>query len=141
MVDKEKQTMETDLMHLKILLPYKVFADIKDVKKISVETAAGSYGFLPQRLDCTAPLVPGILFYETADEGEKYIAIDEGILIKAGREVSVSVRNAMGNAPLGELRNLVEQEMMQLDEIEVNARSVMAKLETGFIRNFQQLRR
>lgn len=128
-------------MHLKILLPYRVFADIKNVKKIGLETAAGSYGFLPHRLDCTAPLVPGILAYETEDEGEKYIAIDEGILIKAGTKVSISVRNAIGNAPLGELRDLVEQEMMQLDEIEVNARSVMAKLETGFIRNFQQLRK
>lgn len=133
--------MEINLMHLKILLPYKVFADIKGVRKIGIETAAGSYGFLPHRLDCTAALVPGILSYETESEGERYMAIDEGILIKAGRQVSVSVRNAMGNAPLGELRHVVEQEMMQLDDLEINARSVMAKLETGFIRNFQQLRK
>lgn len=128
-------------MHLKILLPHKIFADIKNVKKIVVETTAGSYGILPRRLDCTAALTPGILMYETETDGVKYIALDDGILIKAGSEVTVSVRNAMGDAPLGKLRSLVEQEMMQLDELEINARRVMAKLETGFMRNFQKIRK
>ena len=128
-------------MHLKILLPYQVFADIPNVQKLVVETTGGSYGILPQRLDCTAALVPGILSYKTEKGEENYVAINEGILIKAGGDVLVSVRHAIGNAPLGELRSLVEEEMMELDEIEINARSVMAKLETGFIRSFQKLRR
>lgn len=133
--------MENNLMTLKILLPFKVFAEVKNVKRMVVETSAGSYGFLPQRLDCTASLRPGILLYETLNEGEKYIAIDEGVMIKYGEEVFISVRNAMGDAPLGKLRSLVEKEMTHLDESEINARSVMAKLETGFIRSFQKLRR
>lgn len=128
-------------MTLKILLPFKVFMETKNVKRIVMETSAGSYGFLPQRLDCTAALRPGILLYETLNDGEKYIAIDEGVMIKSGAEVWVSVRNAIGDAPLGKLRSLVEKEMMHLDESEINARSVMAKLETGFIRSFQKLRK
>lgn len=133
--------MEIKSMRLKILLPYKVFADIKKVKKIVVETSEGSYGILPRRLDCTAALITGILLYETEGEGEKYIAVKEGILIKAGDEVMVSVRNAVGNAPLGQLQALIEKEMIELDELEINARSVMAKLETGFLRSFQNLRK
>ena len=69
--------MENTLMNLKILLPFKVLAEIKKVKRIVVETSEGSYGLLPQRLDCTASLVPGILLYETQSEGIKYIALDE----------------------------------------------------------------
>jgi len=133
--------MENELMTLKILLPFKVFAEAKNVKRIVLETSAGSYGFLPQRLDCTAALRQGILLYETLNDGEKYIAIDEGVMIKSGAELLVSVRNAIGDAPLGKLRSLVEKEMMHLDESEINARSVMAKLETGFIRSFQKLRK
>lgn len=132
--------MKITSMNLKILLPYGVFADIKEVKRIVVETTAGSYGILPRRLDCTAALITGILLYETESEGEKYIAVNEGILIKAGGEVMVSVRHAIGNAPLGKLRALVEKEMIELDELEIDARNVMAKLETGFLRNFQKLR-
>lgn len=133
--------MDTNLMRLKILLPYGIFADIKNVKKVIAETTAGSYGILPKRLDCTAALVTGILVCETQDDEEKYIAVNEGILIKTGLLVTVSVRNAIGNAPLGELKAMVQREMVELDELEVNARSVMAKLETGFLRNFQNLRR
>ena len=133
--------MSATLMHLKILLPYGVFADIKNVKRIVVETSAGSYGILPRRLDCTAALVTGILVYETESEDEKYIAVNEGILIKAGDQVSVSVRHAVGNAPLGQLKAMVEKEMIDMDALEVNARLVMAKLETGFLRNFQKLRK
>jgi len=133
--------MDTNLMRLKILLPYGIFADIKNVKKVIAETTAGSYGILPKRLDCTAALVTGILVYETQGDEEKYIAVNEGILIKTGLLVTVSVRNAIGNAPLGELKAMVQREMVELDELEVNARSVMAKLETGFLHNFQNLRR
>ena len=133
--------MQNTSMHLKILLPYKVFADITNVKKIVVETSVGSYGILPRRLDCTAALLPGILLYETESEGEKYIAVTDGIFIKTGSDVLISVRNAIGNAPLGQLKELVAQEMVQMDELEINARTVMAKLETGFLRNFQKLRK
>lgn len=131
--------MEELSMHLKILLPYEIFADVKGVKRIVVETTAGSHGILPRRLDCAAALQAGILLYET-DEGEKYVAINEGILIKTGQEVLVSVRNAIGDAPLGELKKMVREEMLALDELEVDARTVMAKLETGFLQSFQKLR-
>ena len=126
-------------MNLKIFLPDRLFADIQNVKRIVVETTVGSYGILPQRLDCTAALVSGILLYETEDEGEKYIAVNEGIMIKAGPQVSISVRHAIGDAPLGELRAMVQKEMMEMDEMEIQARTVMAKLETGFLQSFQKL--
>src|SRR5690625_3397676 len=120
--------MEELSMHLKILLPYEIFADVKGVKRIVVETTAGSHGILPRRLDCAAALQAGILLYET-NEGEKYVAINEGILIKTGQEVLVSVRNAIGDAPLGELKKMVREEMLALDELEVDARTVMARSE------------
>lgn len=132
--------MKTPLMHLKVMVPFGVFVDIKHVKRIVVETTEGSFGMLPRRLDCTAALVTGILLYETESEGEKYIAVNEGILIKTGQQVSISVRHAIGNTPLGELKAMVEKEMMELDELEINARMVMAKLETGFLQSFQKFR-
>ncbi len=53
-------------MDLKILLPFKIFADIKNVNSIVAETSEGFFGLLPQRLDCVAALVPGIFSYKTA---------------------------------------------------------------------------
>ena len=118
-------------MNIKILLPFRVFAEVKNVKKIVIETSEGSYGLLPQRLDCVAALVPGILTYES--DKEHYVAVDEGIMIKAGKDVLVSVRQAIGGVDLGELHESVEKEFKQLDESEKNIRSVISKLETGLM--------
>lgn len=123
-------------MHLKILLPFKVFAEKTGVSRIVAETRAGSFGLLPHRLDCVAALAPGILVFETEAEGEVCIAVDEGILVKTGTDVLVSVRNAIGGTDLGKLREAVEQEFLDLDDQEKSVRSVLAKLESGFIRRF-----
>lgn len=123
-------------MNLKILLPFKVFAEKTDVLRIVSETHAGSFGLLPHRRDCVAALMPGILIYETAAEGEVFVAVDGGVLVKTGPHVRVSVRRAMTGADLSKLRQAVEQEFLTLDAHEQNVRSVMAKLETGFLRRF-----
>jgi F-type H+-transporting ATPase subunit epsilon len=128
--------MQPARMHLKILLPFRIFAEKAGVSRIVAETHAGSFGLLPHRLDCVAALAPGILVYETEAEGEVCIAVDEGILVKTGTEVLVSVRNAIGGTDLGQLRAAVEQEFLELDEQEKSVRSVLAKLESGFIRRF-----
>ncbi len=127
-------------MNLKVLLPYRVFLDIPNVIRIVFQTSAGSYGFLPHRLDCVAALVPGIFTYETSKGAIHYVAFDEGLLIKAGADVSVSVRNAIGGADLGKLRESVEKEFIQQDAQEQTVRMAMKKMETSFIYRLEKLR-
>ena len=132
--------MEKTVMHLKILLPYKVFADINNVTNIVMETSKGSYGLLPHRLDCVAGLVPGIFMYEIENGSAKYIAVNTGIMVKAGTEVLVSVRNAVGGVDLGKLSDLVKNEFEKQDEAESSIRAVTMKLESGFIYSFDKFR-
>jgi F-type H+-transporting ATPase subunit epsilon len=115
-------------------LPFRVFTEKEQVKRLVAETPRGAFGFLPHRLDCVAPLVPGILTYATEAEGEVYIAIDEGVLVKSGFTVLISVRNAIGGTELGKLRAAVEREFLDLDEREQSVRAVLAKMESGFLR-------
>lgn len=124
------------LMNLKVLLPYGIFTEKAGVTRIVAETQHGAFGLLPQRLDCVAALIPGILSYETAAEGEVFVAVDEGVLVKAGADVLVSVRRAQAGTDLKQLRHQVEQEFLTLDEQEQSLRSVMAKLESGFVHRF-----
>ena len=131
--------MQPARMNLKVLLPFKIFAEKTGVSRIVAETSEGSFGLLPHRLDCVAALAPGILLYETDAEGEVFVAVDEGVLVKAGLDVLVSVRRAMVGTDLGRLRDAVEQEFLSLDEHEQSMRSVMAKLEAGFLRRFAGL--
>ncbi|MDR3411748.1 MAG: F0F1 ATP synthase subunit epsilon [Formivibrio sp.] len=128
--------MPTILMNLKILLPFQVFAQKTNVSRMVLETREGSFGLLPHRLDCVAALTPGILTYETQEDGEVFVAVDEGVLVKSGMEVLVSVRRALSGADLGQLRSSVEQEFLTLDESEQSVRTVQAKLETSFLHRF-----
>jgi F-type H+-transporting ATPase subunit epsilon len=127
-------------MNLKILLPFRIFAEKSGVSRIVAETPQGSFGLLPHRLDCVAALAPGILTYETEADGEVFVAVDEGVLIKAGPDVLVSVRRAVEGTDLGQLREGVEREFLTLDENDKNVRRVMAKLETGLLRRLATLK-
>jgi len=129
------------LMTLKILLPFQIHAEKTGVARIVAETPEGSLGLLPQRLDCVATLVPGILIYETLSEGEVFVAVDEGMLVKTGPDVLVSVRRALGGADLGGLREAVEREFLTLDEQERSMRALLAKMEGDLIRRMASFHR
>jgi F-type H+-transporting ATPase subunit epsilon len=127
-------------MTLKVLLPFEIFVEKAGASRIVAETRGGSFGLLPHRLDCVAALTPGILIYETETEGEVYVAVDEGVLVKAGPDVLVSVRNAIAGTDLGQLRDAVEREFLHLDEREKSLRSVLAKMEGDLMRRMATLR-
>lgn len=126
-------------MTLEVLLPFEIFSREQEVTSVVVETAQGSFGLLPHRLDCVAALVPGILSFETASRGEVFLAVDEGVLVKTGPDVVISVRRALRGDDLARLREAVEQEFLKLDAQEEAMRTAMAQLETGFMRRFASM--
>jgi F-type H+-transporting ATPase subunit epsilon len=126
-------------MQVKILLPHQVFAELTDVSSLVIDTPNGSFGILPNRLDCITPLEPGILSYQTNNQDNHYIAIDEGIFVKTGKQVMISVRRAIKGNTLDELKKTVELEFLNLDQEQQELRSVLAKLETGFLKQFSAL--
>ena len=125
-------------MNLKILLPFGIYAEKTEVSRIVADTREGSFGLLPHRRDCVAALAPGILIYQNEGEGEVYVAVDEGVLVKTGSDVLVSVRNAIGGTDVGQLQEAVKREFLNLSEREQNVRSVMATMESDFIRRLAE---
>jgi len=130
--------MQQNLMDLKVLLPFQIFAKKSGVSRIVAETKEGSFGLLPHRLDCVAALVPGILIYENEAEGEVYMAVDEGVLVKAGLEVLVTVRNAIVGKDLSQLHEAVEREFKSLNKREQSIRSAAVNMESGFFRRLAE---
>ncbi|UZJ57976.1 F0F1 ATP synthase subunit epsilon [Pseudomonas sp. KU26590] len=126
-------------MRLKVLLPFEVFTDELDVSHIVVETTQGSFGLLPRRLDCIAALVPGILIYESQSQGEVFVALDEGVLVKTGQTVVISARRALRGNDLSRLRGLIEAQFMTRDAQEEAMRAAMNLLEAGFMRRLVSL--
>lgn len=127
-------------MRLKILLPFEIFSDQKGITRLVAETQSGSFGILPRRLDCVAALIPGILTYEIENQGEIFVAIDEGVLVKIGAEVLISVRSAVRGADLSQLRQLVEDQFLKLSEQQQIVKSVLTKMESGFVTRMVEMR-
>lgn len=125
-------------MRLMVFLPTRIFLN-QEVTKIIAEAENGSFCLLPRHIDFVAALAPGIISFDYG-EGEEYLAMDKGILVKRSSEVRISTRRAMRSRDLGKMKQIVKQEFMILDEREKKARSVLAKLEADFARGlFEKL--
>lgn len=125
-------------MKLKVLLPTDIFME-RAIVKVVAEGYDGSFCLEPRHIDFVSALQPGLLSYETEDGTEEFLAVDEGILVKCGEEVLVSVQSAVMGPDLGKLRATVEEEFRNLDEKEKTARTAMAKLEANLLRKFMDL--
>ena len=133
-------------MRLKVLLPIRILID-EPVDKVIAEAENGSFCLLPRHVDMTAALVPGLLSYESTgllsyeskSGGACLLGIDEGILVKCGSEVLVSILNAVPGDDLGTLRNIVRRRFVELEDYQRIARSALARLEGGVVRRFLQI--
>jgi len=125
-------------MNLKILLPTEIFVDRTDVLRIVAETDKGSFGLLPHRLDCAAALLPGIFIYESARAGISYVAVDEGVLVKTGMDVLVSVRRAISGTDLNQLHDEVKRQFLKMDKQEQEVRSAVTRMEAAMIGRFAE---
>lgn len=125
-------------MRLKVLLPNEILVDTPTAK-IVAEAENGAFCLLPRHIDFVAALAPGILAYTDPDGEERFLATDEGTLVKRGQEVLVSVRDAIAGPDLAQLRAAVAARYQELDERERKARSALAHLEADFVRRFMEL--
>jgi F-type H+-transporting ATPase subunit epsilon len=123
-------------MKLQVLGPARVVLEI-EVQSVVAEGREGAFGLLPRHADYASPLVPGILTYREAPSGqERFLAVDQGTLVKVGDEVRVSVREAVQGTDLEALRELVQDRFLGLDAREQAARAALASLEARFVRRF-----
>lgn len=125
-------------MRLKVLMPTEVLVD-EVVSKVIAEADNGHFCVLPKHIDFLAAVVPGILSYTLPDQQERFLAIDEGLLVKQRGEVLVSTHRAIAGADLGQLRQTVKAEIETQDERQRLCHSAIASLEANFLRRFLEL--
>ena len=125
-------------MKLRVCVPTEVFLE-EDAAKVKAEAENGWFCLLPRHIDFVSAVVPSILAFETPAGETQYLAIDHGILVKCGREVSVSTRNAVRGGDLGTLRDTVEKQFRVLREKEQTAREFEAKLEATLVRRLVEM--
>ena len=125
-------------MRLQVLLPTEVLVD-EQVIKVIAEAENGAFCLLPRHIDFVAALVPGVLCFCGNEGEENFAAIDEGVLVKCGRDVFVSTLNGVRGSDLDALQSMVEKRFLELDEHERKSRTALARLEAGTLRGFREL--
>jgi F-type H+-transporting ATPase subunit epsilon len=125
-------------VRLRVLVPTGVIVD-EPVRKVVAEAVDGELGVYGRHVDFVAPLVAGILSYESGEGEERFLAVDEGIFVKCGSEVLVSSKDAVRGPHLGRLRQTVEEEYRRLNTEQKKVRSAVAKLEADLARRFLEL--
>ena len=125
-------------MHLVVFTPSDSILD-EPVTRLVAYGIDGAFGLLPKHVDFTAPLVPGILTARRKDDRELFVALDGGVLLKIAGTVRVATRRAVLGTDLGELRRMVREEFLAIDEREREIRSAAARLEAGMIRRFIEI--
>jgi len=100
----------------------------------------GSFGVLPNHADFTTALVPSVIIFSARDETEVIFGIDEGILVKRGEEVMISVRRAVTGTDLDDLSAVVRRHFVEMDEQERHARAALSRLEADMVRRFAELK-
>jgi len=125
-------------MRLQVIVPHQIILD-QPVIKIVAEAVNGSFCLLPRHIDIVTVLVPGILYFTPPSGIEKFMAIDEGILVKCQADVVLSTLNAVQSDNLATLKKTVSEQFYILEEQEKLTRSALVKLETNIIRHFQEI--
>jgi F-type H+-transporting ATPase subunit epsilon len=119
-------------MLVRVIMPSGVLLEHEAVRVLA-EAENGAFCLLPRHVDFVAALVPGIVCLESRDGAEAFLAVDEGILVKHGREVLISTRNAV-QGELGSLRQAVREQFRDVGEREQKARSALDRLEATLAR-------
>jgi F-type H+-transporting ATPase subunit epsilon len=125
-------------VRLRVLLPDQIIID-QQVLQVTAEAENGSFSLLPRHIDFVTALVPGILTFLNEQEQEEFLAVDDGVLIKCGQDVRVSVKNAVRGKELGELRSMIHEQFRVINEHEQKARDALNKLEVDLIRRFMEM--
>ena len=126
-------------MRLKVFLPTEILVD-EEVTKVIARAENGAFCLLPRHIDFVTALVPGILMFVNGEGEENFMAVDEGTLVKCGREVLVSTRNAVLGPVLGGLEQTIYEQFRTLDDREKAFQSAVAKLEADLVRRFMELK-
>jgi len=129
---------------LRVVTPREVVIDER-VTRVTVRAEDGSRTFLPRHIDFVTALAPSVISYRRPEAAEhpqgeeRFVAVDEGVLTKAGDELLVSAPYAIVGERLGELQRLAEEQFREREDRERVAHTALARLEANIIRRFMEL--
>ena len=109
------------------------------IARIKAEAPNGWFGMLPKHVDFVTVLLPGVLTFVPSGRDAEYLAIDQGIMVKCGPEVSISTRVAVRGTSLEQLKRDVEARFVAEEERKKKTLASELKLEADLVRGLLEL--
>lgn len=119
-------------LEVRVVVPDRSIVSL-ECEKVLAEGLQGYFCLMPRHVDHVTALVPGIMKLTEAGGRERYLAVEEGTLVKRGRLVIVSVRGAV-EGELGQLRLAVLENTRRVDDTEQKAKLALNHLEASLVR-------
>ncbi|MBP5215081.1 MAG: hypothetical protein J6039_00790 [Alphaproteobacteria bacterium] len=111
----------------------------EEVQKVRIPTLEGYYTLLPKHIDFASAMKVDIVSMLTKDNLQKFVACHNGVAVKKGDEVTITVQNAVVGESLDELEKVIDSDFKKTDEQRKELNIAMARLELGIIRGFTKL--
>lgn len=129
-------------MRLKTLMPSGVVMD-EEVTRVRFEAKDGSRTFLAHHIDFVTAVTAGIVSFNPVKNGkeqkEVFMACDDGILVKEGEQIYLSVRRAVMNKSLDVLISSINQEFKKVEEERKVSNAALARLEANLTHGIMRL--
>lgn len=104
------------------------------VRQVVAQGIGGSRGYLPRHIDFVTVLVPSILSASLEDGSERFFAVQGGVLVKKGEQVTVTTRHAVMTDALESLPRMIDELFAQEEEMERRSRRVLYQLESHLMK-------
>lgn len=92
-----------NIINLKVYTPAKLFLS-ETINSITIQGREGNFTILPRHVDYITSFGDSIIIYKTLDNTLAYLAVNQGVLVKIGRELELSVFSAEQANSLEELK-------------------------------------
>lgn len=109
----------------------------RTAEKVVAEGVNGSFCLKPAHIDFVSALKTGILTYQSKGE-EYYVAVDEGILVKVGERVLVSVINGIEGSDLAILEKAVREQFHKTEALNKAAELAIKSMEADLLLHFRE---
>ena len=126
------------MMRFQVSLPTEQLLDCR-VEKFIGDGRNGEFCLLPRHVDFVTALRAGVSSFVNEESVERFLAHSEGLLVKSARRVSVVVQHALVGDCLEDLRQVVAEHFLAIDDLERSAVASVARLEADFVRRYLEL--
>ena len=124
-------------LRLVVTTPMTVVVD-EAVRSVQAEDASGRFGIEPGHERFLTTAVPSIVIYRLLDGGEKFVAVDRGMLRVTPGRVQIATRQAVASDDLDELERVVEETSAKQGETSRRAGQSFAEIELSAWRKLME---